>query len=48
MIDFSRITSMTPEMNKLIEDPTRSALVPIVIEQTARGERSFDIFLRLL
>ena len=48
MIDFSRITSMTPEMNKLIEDPTRSALVPIVIEQTARGERSFDIFSRLL
>ena len=25
-----------------------SALVPIVIEQTARGERSFDIFSRLL
>ncbi|MDF1630407.1 MAG: ATP-dependent Clp endopeptidase proteolytic subunit ClpP [Alcanivoracaceae bacterium] len=48
MIDFSRITSMTPEMNKLIEDPTRSSLVPIVIEQTARGERSFDIFSRLL
>jgi ATP-dependent Clp protease, protease subunit len=48
MIDFSRLTSMTPEMNKLIEDPTRSALVPIVIEQTARGERSFDIFSRLL
>jgi|SRR5690554_1192309 len=48
MIDFSRITSMTPEMNKLIEDPTRSALVPIVIEQTSRGERSFDIFSRLL
>ena len=48
MIDFSRITSLTPEMNKLIEDPTRSALVPIVIEQTARGERSFDIYSRLL
>ncbi len=26
----------------------RSALVPMVIEQTARGERSFDIFSRLL
>lgn len=48
MIDFSRITSLTPEMNKLIEDPTRSALVPIVIEQSARGERSFDIYSRLL
>src|SRR5579863_4046028 len=27
---------------------TLSALVPIVIEQTARGERSFDIYSRLL
>ena len=27
---------------------TNSGLVPIVIEQTARGERSFDIFSRLL
>lgn len=27
---------------------TSSALVPIVIEQTARGERSFDIYSRLL
>ena len=48
MIDLSRITSLTPEMSKLIEDPTRSALVPMVIEQTARGERSFDIYSRLL
>src|SRR5690554_6859625 len=34
-----------------INDPTmaaRSALVPMVIEQTARGERSFDIYSRLL
>ncbi len=30
-------------------DPARmSSLVPIVIEQTARGERSFDIYSRLL
>lgn len=48
MIDLSGITSLTPEMSKLAEDPTRSQLVPIVIEQTARGERSFDIFSRLL
>lgn len=27
---------------------TMSSLVPIVVEQTARGERSFDIFSRLL
>ena len=28
--------------------PRGSGLVPIVIEQTARGERSFDIYSRLL
>ena len=48
MIDFSQITSMSREMKQLSEDPTRSSLVPIVIEQTARGERSFDIYSRLL
>ena len=31
-------------MNRLIE----SNLVPMVVEQTARGERAFDIFSRLL
>ncbi|MFC3122148.1 ATP-dependent Clp endopeptidase proteolytic subunit ClpP [Agaribacter flavus] len=34
-------------MNKEIFDPT-NALVPMVVEQTARGERSFDIYSRLL
>ena len=29
-------------------DTVRDALVPIVIEQSNRGERSFDIFSRLL
>jgi ATP-dependent Clp protease protease subunit len=29
-------------------DPVRNYLVPIVIEQTSRGERSFDIYSRLL
>lgn len=48
MIDLSRVTSLTPQMKALIDDPTRSALVPVVIEQTSRGERSFDIFSRLL
>ena len=28
--------------------PVQSALVPIVVEQTARGERSYDIYSRLL
>jgi len=29
-------------------DPLTGALVPMVVEQTSRGERSFDIFSRLL
>ena len=28
--------------------PLPGALVPVVVEQTSRGERSFDIFSRLL
>ncbi|NQY83112.1 MAG: ATP-dependent Clp protease proteolytic subunit, partial [Alphaproteobacteria bacterium] len=28
--------------------PTQQSLVPIVVEQSARGERSFDIYSRLL
>ncbi|RCH98287.1 hypothetical protein CU097_013376 [Rhizopus azygosporus] len=30
------------------ESPSAQALIPMVIEQTGRGERSFDIFSRLL
>ena len=30
------------------EDPYRNYLVPMVVEQTSRGERSFDIYSRLL
>lgn len=36
---------LTPERNPIEK---LSSLVPIVIEQTARGERSFDIYSRLL
>ena len=35
-------------MNSQHSMPTQQALVPIVVEQTARGERSFDIYSRLL
>ena len=38
-------------MNKLIQDsltPPMNSLVPIVVEQTAKGERSYDIYSRLL
>ncbi|CAG7856790.1 ATP-dependent Clp protease, protease subunit [biofilm metagenome] len=34
--------------NQFIEPQAAGNLVPIVIEQTARGERSFDIYSRLL
>jgi ATP-dependent Clp protease, protease subunit len=33
---------------KFARDPITGALVPVVVEQTSRGERSFDIFSRLL
>ena len=39
------------EMNLTDEtrfDPARMILVPMVVEQTTRGERSYDIFSRLL
>jgi ATP-dependent Clp protease protease subunit len=35
-------------MNFEQEDPRMNTLVPMVIERTARGERSFDIYSRLL
>lgn len=31
-----------------ILDTTMNTLIPMVVEQTSRGERSFDIFSRLL
>ena len=36
------------EYNTLVERGMEMALVPYVIEQTARGERSYDIYSRLL
>jgi ATP-dependent Clp protease protease subunit len=39
---------MSYEFLKSSVSPINSGLVPIVIEQTARGERSFDIYSRLL
>ncbi|MGK0523240.1 MAG: ATP-dependent Clp protease protease subunit [Pseudomonadales bacterium] len=44
--EFRRIMTQKP-IDGLAMD-ARSALVPMVIEQTARGERSFDIYSRLL
>ena len=31
-----------------IQDPIQANLVPMVVEQTNRGERAYDIFSRLL
>ncbi len=45
MIDLYGATGV---QGKLTNDPITGALVPMVVEQTSRGERSFDIYSRLL
>ncbi|KUR72757.1 ATP-dependent Clp protease proteolytic subunit [Novosphingobium fuchskuhlense] len=40
--------SVYGNQGKFGRDPITGALVPVVVEQTSRGERSFDIFSRLL
>jgi ATP-dependent Clp protease protease subunit len=45
MIDLFGATSA---QGKFHSDPVTGALVPVVVEQTSRGERSFDIYSRLL
>lgn len=53
MTDYDRIIA-NPHFDMLmsahdnIQSTTQAALVPMVVEQSARGERSFDIFSRLL
>src|SRR5918993_4992320 len=49
MIDvFGGIGGVYGAQGKFHTDPVTGALVPVVIENTSRGERSFDIFSRLL
>ena len=53
MTDYDRITSnphfdMLMSAHDTVQAATQNALVPMVVEQSARGERSFDIFSRLL
>jgi len=50
MLDLFGATGATAFGNqgKFTTDPITGALVPMVVEQTSRGERSFDIFSRLL
>jgi ATP-dependent Clp protease protease subunit len=45
MIDLFGTDSAQGRFN---QDPVTGALVPVVVESTSRGERSFDIFSRLL
>lgn len=49
MIDLSGALGETHgSQGVFTRDPITGALVPMVVEQTSRGERSFDIFSRLL
>ena len=49
MIDvFGGIGGDYGAQGKFHTDPVTGALVPVVVESTSRGERSFDIFSRLL
>jgi ATP-dependent Clp protease protease subunit len=47
MIDLFGIDAYATQ-GRFTHDPVTGALVPMVVEQTSRGERSFDIFSRLL
>lgn len=40
--------SLEKSMSRSVENPTALNLVPMVVEQTSRGERSYDIYSRLL
>ncbi|MCB2051850.1 MAG: ATP-dependent Clp protease proteolytic subunit, partial [Novosphingobium sp.] len=49
MIDlFGAFGETHSTQGQFTRDPETGALVPVVVEQTSRGERSFDIFSRLL
>jgi hypothetical protein len=41
------ITAMAEEQGEAMEQPV-SQLVPMVVEQTSRGERAYDIYSRML
>ena len=45
---FGNDTDTHGTQGQFTTDPLTGALVPMVVEQTSRGERSFDIFSRLL
>ncbi|HET20436.1 MAG TPA: ATP-dependent Clp protease proteolytic subunit, partial [Chromatiales bacterium] len=39
---------LTPHAAPQSQDPQMLGLVPMVVEQSARGERAYDIYSRLL
>mmetsp|Transcript_15210 Transcript_15210/g.25061 ORF Transcript_15210/g.25061 Transcript_15210/m.25061 type:complete len:121 (+) Transcript_15210:39-401(+) len=45
-LTFQRFTGVSSQLRPQIQ--YRSYLIPIVVEHTARGERSYDIFSRLM
>jgi ATP-dependent Clp protease, protease subunit len=48
MTDASgKVTTMAKEQSEAMEQPV-SQLVPMVVEQTSRGERAYDIYSRML
>src|SRR5207253_7197410 len=46
--DLRRYETLDPRQQGACMTPRMSPLIPMVIEQTSRGERSFDIYSRLL
>ncbi len=48
MMDPTRMNAMDPTRMNPMEPARMNALVPMVVEQTNRGERAYDIFSRLL
>ena len=46
--DVNRMSNFGAPFQKNTSEPITNALVPMVVEQTARGERSYDIYSRLL
>ncbi|OZJ01721.1 ATP-dependent Clp protease proteolytic subunit [Bifiguratus adelaidae] len=45
---FTPWSTLSTSHDRDYRGPTAEALIPFVVEQTARGERSYDIFSRLL
>ena len=49
MLDmFGASDAISGALGKFTHDPVTGALIPVVVEQSSRGERSFDIYSRLL